>query len=254
MKRFKDFIFGFVVCLLLFVLVIPAAAAGINAALVYNNIKITLDGIQLDPKDANGTTVEPFIIDGTVYLPVRAVSEMLGLNVDWDDINKTVILFTPEAAASVLYGKTKPAPVGITQKINVGTYLNTYTATVTITELLRGDAAWAKIQEANMYNDKPEAGKEYILVKIKLTASNVKDDKAISLSSFSFTVFSSDNKEYTSIFGAVVPSPEFHGDIYDGDTLEGYAAYVVNKNDAAPKAVFGESYDGTGGIWFALYK
>lgn len=253
MKRFKDFIFGFVVCLLLFVLVIPAVAAGINATLVYNNIKITLDGKQADPKDANGKTVEPFIIDGTVYLPVRAVSEILGFNVDWDDVNKTVILFTTEAAASILYDRTKPAPVGITQKININN-LNTYTATITITELLRGDAAWAKIQEANMYNDKPEAGKEYILAKIKLTASNVTDDKTISLSSFSFTVFSADNTEYTSMFGVVVPSPEFHGDIYDGDTLEGYAAYVVNKNDAAPKAVFGESYDGTGGIWFALYK
>ena len=39
----------------------------------YSNIKIFMDGEQLDPRDANGTQVEPFIYNGTTYLPVRAV-------------------------------------------------------------------------------------------------------------------------------------------------------------------------------------
>ena len=38
----------------------------------YSNIKIFMDGEQLDPRDANGTQVEPFIYNGTTYLPVRA--------------------------------------------------------------------------------------------------------------------------------------------------------------------------------------
>ena len=254
MKRLKDFILGFVVSTLLFVLVIPVVASSISATLEYNNIKITLDGIQLEPKDANGKVVEPFIIEGTTYLPVRAVSNALGLDVGWNDGTKTVMLSTPGIAASGTYGRTNPAPVGTTQKINIDDYSNTYIATITITELLRGNAAWIKIQEANLYNDEPEAGKEYILAKIKLSASNVKDDKAVSLSSYSFTAFSSDNVQYTDTFWEVTPSPEFSGDIYDGATLEGYAAYTVNANDTAPKIVFGNNYDGTGGIWFALYN
>lgn len=38
MKRIKDFIFGFVVCMLLFVLVILAVASGINTILQYDDI------------------------------------------------------------------------------------------------------------------------------------------------------------------------------------------------------------------------
>ena len=55
-----------------------------QAALDYNNIKISLNGQTITPKDANGNTVEPFAISGTTYLPVRAVGEALGLDVDWD--------------------------------------------------------------------------------------------------------------------------------------------------------------------------
>ncbi len=58
----------------------------------YSNIKIFMDGEQLDPRDANGTQVEPFIYNGTTYLPVRAVGEAVGKDVSWDGINKVVYL------------------------------------------------------------------------------------------------------------------------------------------------------------------
>ena len=39
----------------------------------YSGIHITVDGKQITPKDANGKVVEPFTVDNTTYLPVRAV-------------------------------------------------------------------------------------------------------------------------------------------------------------------------------------
>ena len=63
-----------------------------QATLYYNDIKITLDGAPLVPKDVNGNIVEPFIIDGTTYLPVRAVGSALGLGVDWNSQTSTVLL------------------------------------------------------------------------------------------------------------------------------------------------------------------
>ena len=60
----------------------------------FNNIKITLDGNEIIPKDVNGNYVEPFIIDGTTYLPVRGIANALGLGVDWDGNTNTVILST----------------------------------------------------------------------------------------------------------------------------------------------------------------
>lgn len=63
--------------------------------LMYNNIKILLNGKEIVPTDANGNAVEPFIIDGTTYLPVRGISSALGMNVGWDSATKTVTLDNP---------------------------------------------------------------------------------------------------------------------------------------------------------------
>ncbi len=58
----------------------------------YNNVKIYIDGLLLDPKDPNGDTVEPFVSNGTTYLPVRAVADAFGKEVDWDGETSSVII------------------------------------------------------------------------------------------------------------------------------------------------------------------
>ena len=56
----------------------------------YRDINLVVHGDKVIPKDVNGKVVEPFIVDGTTYLPVRAVSEALGKTVEWDDATSTV--------------------------------------------------------------------------------------------------------------------------------------------------------------------
>lgn len=96
MKKWNaaSFLSGIVVALLIGCLVGSAVAkSGTQTAeLTYRNIKVELDGKSVALKDANGNAVEPFIIDGTTYLPVRAVSEALGLEVGWNADTNTVIL------------------------------------------------------------------------------------------------------------------------------------------------------------------
>ena len=58
----------------------------------FRDIQINIQGEKISPKDAAGKPVEPFIVDGTTYLPVRAVGEALGLNVSWDGSTSTVSL------------------------------------------------------------------------------------------------------------------------------------------------------------------
>ena len=72
-----------------------------TAELAYRDIKISLNGKEFTPKDAAGNVVEPFIIDGTTYLPVRAVAEALNLNVEWDNATSTVKLTRPEGSKPV---------------------------------------------------------------------------------------------------------------------------------------------------------
>ena len=63
-----------------------------QATLDYTGIKLKVNGETVTPKDANGNPVEPFAINGTTYLPVRAVGNALGLDVGWDPATQTVIL------------------------------------------------------------------------------------------------------------------------------------------------------------------
>ncbi len=63
-----------------------------TAELFYNNIKIYIDGGEIVPKDANGNTVEPFTMNGTTYLPVRAISNAFGKDVEWDGATQSVYI------------------------------------------------------------------------------------------------------------------------------------------------------------------
>ncbi len=57
---------------------------------VYSDIKLVINGEETTALDANGNPVDPFIVDGTTYLPVRGVAEALGEDVSWDGETKTV--------------------------------------------------------------------------------------------------------------------------------------------------------------------
>ena len=88
----------------------------VSVAIAYRDITIVLDGAALSPADAAGNPVEPFLLDGTTYLPVRAISEALDLTVTWDGTTNTVILtsegYTPVTppAADNAGGSTAQTP------------------------------------------------------------------------------------------------------------------------------------------------
>lgn len=85
-----------IVCILILSICTVYASIGTRtASLTYDNIKIILDGKEVVPTDSEGNAVEPFIIDGTTYLPVRGISNALGLEVGWNGETKTVELNTP---------------------------------------------------------------------------------------------------------------------------------------------------------------
>jgi hypothetical protein len=107
--RAKDFVIG-VLCGALMFGGISAAFAASGAKTIsasYGDIKIYVNQNRIEPRDANGNAVEPFISDGTTYLPVRAVAEALGQEVSWDGDTKSVYigtrpekLFAPAAESS----------------------------------------------------------------------------------------------------------------------------------------------------------
>ncbi len=55
---------------------------------VLTGVDIYVDGVEMKPTDANGKAVETFVYNGTTYVPLRAVSQSLGYNVNWDGANQ----------------------------------------------------------------------------------------------------------------------------------------------------------------------
>lgn len=101
MKKFqlRSFLSGVLFSALIISLIGTAAATLGQRTLTvdYTDIKIQLDGKQITPTDANGNAVEPFAVNGTTYLPVRAVSNALGLGVNWNAATSTVELTSPKS-------------------------------------------------------------------------------------------------------------------------------------------------------------
>ena len=134
----KDRIKTLLIGILIGAIMVPTAYATVGTVskeLFYNDIKITLDGSELTPTDADGNYAEPFIIDGTTYLPVRGVANALGLGVEWDSASNTVKLSSDKGTdAPIADNVTKVGDVifeedGIIltlSEIDEGKNLNTY--------------------------------------------------------------------------------------------------------------------------------
>lgn len=94
---------------LLFVLAANASAA--TSAQLRPDMTIIIDGAEQTFYNAQGQEVHPILCGGTTYLPVRAIGEVMGKNVDWNQSTKTITLSgtrttaatagTPDAAAKV---------------------------------------------------------------------------------------------------------------------------------------------------------
>lgn len=105
MKRRNMFVTLAVALALVCGLTIGASAADtlkeITANLSYG-ITVKYNGETQTLKDANGNTVYPISYEGTTYLPIRAVSNMLGISVDWDQATQTVLLGNSAATVNLM--------------------------------------------------------------------------------------------------------------------------------------------------------
>lgn len=92
-------------------LALAANASAATSAQLRPDMTIIIDGAEQTFYNAQGQEVHPILCGGTTYLPVRAIGEVMGKNVDWNQATKTVTLSgtrttaatlgTPDAAAKV---------------------------------------------------------------------------------------------------------------------------------------------------------
>ena len=102
---------------------------------------------------------------------------------------------------------------------------------VKVVEVKRGAEAWKAIKAANMFNDPPPEGREYLLVKIHVT-STATDDETHHISGCDFGVTGEHYILYTCDEASVVPpKPELEADLYAKGETEGWAAFAVGKDE-----------------------
>jgi hypothetical protein len=189
------------------------------------------------------------VIDGSTYLPVKALGDVLGIKVEWNqDKARVDVGETPTTG----YSYFNPAPIGRVQTITVDDLLQKYKVEMSIKEIIRRDDAWEKIRAANIFNDPAPDGCEYILAEIYFKVLDIDEGQAYNLNDINIDMISSDGKEYEYAM-VVAPEPTIDANLYKGASNEGWAVYIVKKDDATPKLVFGRNYTGSGGIWFKAY-
>ncbi len=59
---------------------------------IYEDVRVFVNGKQIIPTDADGDYVSPKNVSGTVYVPVRAIAESLGMSAEWDNETRTVVI------------------------------------------------------------------------------------------------------------------------------------------------------------------
>ena len=97
-ERIKGFVAGVCVTALL------AGAATVFAQTIdvaMGGIKVYWDGVEKTLYDANGSKVEPMIYEGTTYVPLRAMSNLLGKEVDWEQQTLSVYIGEKPTAETV---------------------------------------------------------------------------------------------------------------------------------------------------------
>jgi S-layer homology domain len=113
-----------------------------------------------------------------------------------------------------------------------------------------GEQAWKMIHAANMFNEEPPAGKKYILAKFRfhLLEFTGKTFSSYNLSPVQFEAVSKSGVVYDYPF-VVEPEPELSANLYKGGEVEGWVAFLVNKNDT-PLIVWQREWDDE--LWFSL--
>lgn len=98
---FKEKLKGFIAGVCVTAMIAGAAtvfAQNIDAYI--GGIKVYWDGVEKTLLDAKGDKVEPMIYDGTTYVPLRAMSNLMGKEVSWNQQEMTVYVGTTKVAAT----------------------------------------------------------------------------------------------------------------------------------------------------------
>ena len=75
-------------------------------AYLNHNISVIINGDKVELRDTNDNEIYPISYEGTTYLPIRAISQLFGFDVEWDSRTGSIIINTNiENKESLITGK-----------------------------------------------------------------------------------------------------------------------------------------------------
>lgn len=151
---------------------------------------------------------------------------------------------------------TRGAPIGaaVTAKFQVvGEGASDYgvptivQAQFTVLEVLRGAAAWERLQQVDPTNPPPAAGFEYLLARVRIAGTDSGAARIpYPVQADHFRIFDAANQPYPTP-AARPPRPALIGQkVYPGDVREGWLMFTIAKDDQRPELFF------FSGLWFQL--
>ena len=141
-------------------------------------------------------------------------------------------------------------PANVNEKTlydSMGEEYNAFKVEITLEEVLRGGAALKSVIEADIYNDIPPEGKEYLLAKFNITALQSKNDRPIDVG-YLFGAFKSNGNKYDDPY-AYVENIKTLNTMYQGSEQEGYVCFIVDKEDIDTLISF--PLNGQTQVWFS---
>ncbi len=119
----------------------------------------------------------------------------------------------------------------------------------TVLEIIRGDEALTRVQEANQFNEPPEADTEYIAVRVKVRNIS-QDDQPERISDSFFSLVDESNVEYD-LPSIVEPEPALDISLYPAGEYEGWVVLQSSEGSSNPVAVVSSLF-GFNEIYFSL--
>lgn len=201
---------------------------GVESTRVLEDDKVTVVG------EFTGLTSYQSVLGGTITIPAIAAQNILEQVVEAGEYPAT---------------REDPAPIGATVRYDGQSYYNESVVDITVTQVVRADAAWEMVRGFNRYNDKPDENQEYIIAYVHTAAIESLDGKAADISDYDFSFISASGVQYdhTSVAGK---TPELKT-LFEGAEYEGLVIGLIEKGDH-PFLVYLPSSDNP--LWFDLNR
>ncbi len=147
---------------------------------------------------------------------------------------------------------TRKSPSGIGDRLTIqgdDIFVGAFTIELELLSLVSGDDAWQMVREANMYNDPPEEGMEYILAKFYVAVLEV-EEGPFDMSHAKFDAVSAEGRVYGGFISVAGLEPSLRVELYEDADHEGWTYFMVEQDDT-PVAAFDRGRDSE--VWFTLH-